>query len=93
MTCQEVSRFVYPFLDNELTVRETLEIQEHLERCPPCRAEYETERRIRALMRKGREQDAPPHLWPAILRRLDAEPERLPLWRRVAFPKPTCTWG
>jgi len=89
MTCREVRRFIYPFLDNELTASETLEIQEHLERCPLCRAKCEVERKIRALSRKGREEEAPPHLWPAILGRLQAAPERLSLRRRWALLTPT----
>ncbi len=71
MTCKDVRRYLSPFLDNELTAKETLEIQSHLEDCPACQRVCDLERAIRFLLQKGLpEETAPPDLWEKIVQRI-----------------------
>src|SRR2546430_10969423 len=44
LDCQTMSRLLHPYLDGELSAREALDIQAHLERCPDCAALYRSEK-------------------------------------------------
>ncbi len=46
MTCGEVRELLFAFLDNELDAALSIEVQRHLEHCPECAREAETERMI-----------------------------------------------
>ncbi len=43
INCRMTIERLYPFLDRELTEQEVLEVNEHLERCPPCAKHFEYE--------------------------------------------------
>ncbi len=47
MTCREVRDYLFAFLDNELDASLSVDVQRHLERCPQCAHDAETERTIR----------------------------------------------
>ena len=36
MDCKDVHKLLSPFLDNELSARDTFPVAEHLEACPAC---------------------------------------------------------
>jgi anti-sigma factor RsiW len=44
LDCQTMGRLLHPYLDGELSAREALDIQAHLERCPDCGALYRNEK-------------------------------------------------
>ncbi len=61
MTCREVRDYLFAFLDNELEAALSVELQRHLERCPHCAHDAETERTIRRrLADRLNEASAPP---------------------------------
>lgn len=47
MICSEVREYLFAFLDNELAAELSLELQGHLEHCPRCAHDAETERAVR----------------------------------------------
>jgi anti-sigma factor RsiW len=47
MTCRDVRDRLHPYVDDELGVEAALDIEQHLERCPACRAAVERQRRFR----------------------------------------------
>ena len=51
MRCHEAIRLMPLFLDSELSPEVTLEVEEHFESCPECRARLENERRLEDSMR------------------------------------------
>src|SRR5437660_5163902 len=51
LDCQTMSRLLHPYLDGELSAREALDIQAHLERCPDCAALYQNEKRFVDLLK------------------------------------------
>lgn len=44
MRCDDVRRYVSPYLDSELDPRTSFDIASHLDRCAPCRDRFEKER-------------------------------------------------
>lgn len=61
MKCEEVRRYVSPYLDSELGGTTNFEIVRHLELCAACRARFESEdlveRKIAAVLRQPGEGD------------------------------------
>ncbi len=53
MTCSEPRVLVQAYLDHELDVSASLEMEEHLRDCSVCSAEYEAGRGVRAALAKG----------------------------------------
>jgi anti-sigma factor RsiW len=60
MTCQDVLAFLDAYLDEELTVLETLRVDEHLGRCETCRQVRDSEAHLHALLAADAVRDAPP---------------------------------
>lgn len=58
MTCSEVRELLFAFLDNELDAALSIEVQRHLEHCPECAREAETERTIQKRLSAAMERDA-----------------------------------
>lgn len=85
MTCQELIRCIDAFLDNELSVMETLKVQGHLAFCGSCRTVVESEAKLKALIETEALQDvAPAHLRERILRAIEEEPAREGRRRRAS---------
>lgn len=75
MTCQELIRSIDAFLDDELSVMETLKVQGHLAFCGRCRMVVESEAKLRALVKtEALQERAPAHLRERILRAIEEEP-------------------
>lgn len=92
MTCQELLRTADPYLDDELSVMETLRVQGHLIFCEPCRKVLESEALLRSLVTADAARDqAPAALREQILQRVLAArpfPHRPPpAFRRAGFPQ------
>ena len=47
LSCQECERYLPVFLDHALGVKESLDIEAHLQVCPPCADRADIERRLR----------------------------------------------
>jgi hypothetical protein len=52
MKCPEVRRQLFLFLDNELEVKENLEILTHLDLCQQCSEYFESEKRVEDLLKE-----------------------------------------
>jgi anti-sigma factor RsiW len=52
MTCDELHEQLDPFFDNELGLTEAQKIQQHLEQCPACEAEYAARLAVRQALQK-----------------------------------------
>lgn len=52
MKCPEVRRQLFLFLDNELKVKENLEILTHLDLCPQCSEHFESEKQLEDLLKE-----------------------------------------
>src|SRR3989338_1903119 len=50
--CQTLLKLLYPYLDNELDVKESIRVQMHLEECPSCRTIFEKEQVFLAWLRE-----------------------------------------
>ena len=51
MTCEEVIRFLYPLVDDELSVDTTTTVMHHLEGCAPCQAVWNALGSLRSRLR------------------------------------------
>ncbi len=71
MTCEETFRRLDDFLDHELSESECLLVQEHLERCAFCAAEFKFEASIWSEVRAKLQRTAvPPSLREKVARLL-----------------------
>jgi anti-sigma factor (TIGR02949 family) len=61
--CQQIEALLYDFIDRELTDCELEQVQQHLDRCPPCRHVFAFEENILRLVGEcARKVSAPPAL-------------------------------
>ncbi len=68
INCRMTIERLYPFLDRELSEQEILDVQEHLNRCPPCAKHFEYEQGVlRFVGTAGRTVCAPSELLDRIL--------------------------
>ena len=65
MTCRDMQRLLHAYLDDELDLERSLEVESHLETCDPCGAEARSIRELRAAIAAH----APYHSAPRELRR------------------------
>lgn len=69
MNCEEIRKLLPAYVDNELEVSETLEVQEHLHDCTDCGYEYTTEGNLREVLASPVLHATPP---PQLARRIRA---------------------
>jgi len=61
--CRETLERLYEYLDRELSEAEQIEVQGHLDDCPPCRDRFHFEENVLRLVRRCcRDVSAPPSL-------------------------------
>ena len=60
MNCKDCSEKLDRFVDRELNSTEVLELQLHLEGCPPCQDQYEFQANLKRLVKHACECDTPP---------------------------------
>src|SRR5215471_5400982 len=60
LSCQECERYLPVFLDYALEVKESLDVQAHLQSCLSCHARAESERRLRMCVRQFLDVPPPP---------------------------------
>ncbi len=56
MTCQELERFLYPYLDGEFEPEERLEVDAHLSQCPDCARRVHEEAKLQQALRHAARQ-------------------------------------
>lgn len=67
--CKECTERLYTYLDRELDEREQREVQEHLDRCPPCVERFRFEGNVLHLIGSiGRKEGCPDEARKRILR-------------------------
>ena len=68
--CSEVIHQIFVFIDNELDQASCGEIQQHLDECGPCLAQYNLERTVKALVARSCTEHAPEDLRRKVLSRI-----------------------
>lgn len=53
MTCQELDRFLYPYLDGEFQPEERMDVEAHLTTCAECAGRVAAEQQIRQTLRRA----------------------------------------
>jgi anti-sigma factor (TIGR02949 family) len=89
LDCETMQRVLHPYLDGELTARDAVDIQDHLDNCSACAALYRNEHLFLDLFQHSvPHQPAPPGLESKVNQALNALTQRRrpssPLWRLVA---------
>lgn len=76
MICKELTKYIDPYLDDELSVIENLRVQAHLVFCGDCRAVVKSEASLRSLIEADALQDsAPTSLKEKILHQIGEMPQ------------------
>lgn len=89
MPCQETQELITGFVDDQISVRERAELEQHLETCAACRNAVALEQRTKSRIHEaGRRLEAPRELHAALERQYGAQPGSL--WSRV---KTWSQWG
>jgi anti-sigma factor (TIGR02949 family) len=84
LSCQDCEKYLYAFLDHALDVKENLDIEEHLCRCPPCARHVDAERTLRAFVRQhAMVSPLPEALKYGIIRQVIHAPQPQPWWVRL----------
>ena len=68
MTCQELDRLLYPYLDGEFQPEERLDVEIHLKTCAACARRVEEEREIQQALRRAARHSVQSSRAPASLR-------------------------
>jgi mycothiol system anti-sigma-R factor len=68
--CSEVIHQILVFIDNELDQASCGEIQQHLDECGPCLAQYNLERTVKSLVARSCSEHAPDELRRKVLTRI-----------------------
>lgn len=88
MKCDEVERYLYAFLESQTSLKENLEIQEHLDTCPRCSREATIEREITWRLREDALwEDPPADLLEKIRQRVEAAAATRRPWWGVPFTR------
>ncbi len=73
MSCLEVVKYLYEFMDNELDENHYLVIKRHIDSCEDCRQRYEFEKGARSLVKAYcTNTTVPPHLYSRIIEGLNS---------------------
>jgi anti-sigma factor RsiW len=89
LSCQECERYLAVFLDHALKVKESLDVQDHLQSCLSCHDRAESERRLRMFVRQFLDVPPPPEeIKRAVILRA-MQDERRCGWRAY-LPVPVC---
>lgn len=87
MNCHRARQLISPYLDQQLTGREMLALQQHFSECASCEAERRSIRQVKTLLRALHPPRPHPDLSGAISARL-VEAEQ-PLWRVLSLTAAT----
>lgn len=83
MRCDEIRRWISPYLDSELDPHTNFEIAQHLESCAECRQVFGVERQLEASMAASLTTDSHTQAaWDRAVRQIGARPVwRSPRWQ------------
>ena len=85
MECEEIQRFIDPYLDGELDFARRVELEQHIAQCPSCRSLLKQRQAFRAFFVAAVSQyKAPPELETKVLAAMRRMPkkEKFSLWRQ-----------
>jgi anti-sigma factor RsiW len=68
MTCQELDRLLYPYLDGEFQPEERVDLETHLSGCAACQRRVETEKQMQQALRRAARHSVQGMRAPASLR-------------------------
>jgi len=75
MRCDEIRRWISPYLDSELDPHTNFEIAQHLEVCPECQGVFEAERRLESALSESLKAGADTEVaWDRAIHRMLATP-------------------
>ncbi|MCF6150544.1 MAG: mycothiol system anti-sigma-R factor [Candidatus Kuenenia sp.] len=78
MSCIEVNKYLYEFMDGELEINHYHKLQKHLKQCVPCSQIYEFEKHTRLLIKSYcKNVTAPHYLHSRIIANLDSIDQEL----------------
>ena len=81
MNCEEVREYLLPFIDQQLNKKASSEIETHLQSCPLCTREFETEKRIESAIKEKMVRDpAPLVLRQKLIRQIEGQKPRSSWW-------------
>ncbi len=84
MNCHHARKFISPYLDQQLTGREMLALQDHFAGCASCEREMQSICQVKALLR-GLREPRPPRNFPAVVtQRLEQTDAHR--WRALCLP-------
>ncbi|MBM3225001.1 MAG: anti-sigma factor [Candidatus Tectomicrobia bacterium] len=87
LSCQDCERYLSVFLDHALEVKESLDVEAHLQGCLPCAHRAESEQRFRSVVRQSLTVPPPPEELKRMIIRRAMQEARPPGWRSY-FPFP-----
>jgi len=86
LNCHRVRKSISPYLDEQLTGREMLDLQEHFAHCPSCAAEMRSIREVKALLRGLHTPRPRSEMAARIALRLAETENAPPLWQSFLPP-------
>jgi anti-sigma factor RsiW len=86
LNCHHARQLISPYLDQQLTGREMLALQDHFAFCVSCEREMQSIRQVKALLRGLREPRAPRDLSAAITLRLEQAETGTQGWHLLSLP-------
>ena len=91
LSCEQCRKYLAFFLDQALGVKESLDVQEHLQACPECADLATAERTLRAVVRQQAATAPLPEVAKQRLIRHAMQQHRHP-WQRLALLREAVQW-
>ena len=86
MNCHRARQLISPYLDQQLTGRQMLDLQQHFSQCASCETEARSLRQLKSLLR-GLHMQRPLEGFPEAIRaRTVAAESAAPLWQEALLP-------
>lgn len=83
MDCTTILNCMAEYAVGLITGRAKIEVETHLAECPSCRAEFEKQERVMAMVEQVEPIEPPAGLWNGVYNRISATPARLTMWERL----------
>lgn len=85
-SCERIQKYLDAYLSNELSVETSLEVLNHLDRCPRCTEELAARQQVKEALNRvlARQDPAPPHLRQKILKEIRPKSSRKYWWAAAA---------
>ncbi len=95
MRCRQVDRLIEPYLEGRLPALKATRLEEHLDRCPACRARVAEAQRVQQVLAEEARPQAPQGFAVRVMSQVYAEEsrhrpararqERVPVYRRLGY--------